>query len=158
VRGAILAAAGLASFAAAALAAPAASQLDRWAGRYSESFMSGSIDGSKYRATNQVEIRPVSARSADVSLSLEFFNGHSCWIKGRAVLEDNQLVLRKSEYQSVEGSPCQLRIWKHATKLRWSDGENTCKAYCGARGTFSRGSVPLRSKRRLPAEPLSGEG
>jgi hypothetical protein len=153
----VLIAAGIACFSVGALAAPAALRLDLWAGRYSESFMSGLVDGSKYRASNEVEIRPIDATSASVALSLSFYNGHSCWIEGRAKVEGSRLVLSEPEYESSEGKPCRLEIWKDRSRLRWSDGDNTCKDGCGARGTFSQGSVPLRSKRRLPAEPLSGD-
>lgn len=146
---------GIGCLSAAALAAPAAMRLDQWAGRYSESFMSGLVDGSKYRATNEVEIRPVDATSADVSLSLAFFNGHSCWIEGRAKVEGVRLVLNQSEYENHDGKACRLELWRDRSRLRWSDGENTCKDGCGARGSFSQGSVPLRSRRRLPAQPLA---
>lgn len=157
MRRALLTVAAIVCFSGGAIAATAPG-LGQWAGRYSESFMSGLVDGSKYRASNEVEIRPVDATSADVALSLSFFNGHSCWIEGRAKLEGNRLVLNEPEYENYEGKPCRLELWRERGKLRWSDGDNTCKDGCGARGTFSSGSVPLRSKRRLPAEPLSGEG
>jgi hypothetical protein len=149
LRKALVAIAGLGCLAAGAAAAPAAVRLDKWAGHYSQSFMSGLVDGSKFRATNEVEIRPVDAVSADVELNLSFFNGHMCWIEGRAMVEGSKLVLNQPELESREGQPCRLEIWRDRTHLRWSDGDNTCKDACGARGTFSQGSVPLRSKRRL---------
>jgi hypothetical protein len=149
----VLAAAATASFSVGALAASVPG-LEQWAGRYSRSFMSGLVDGTRFRATDEVEIRPVDAISADVALSLTFFNGHTCWIEGRAKLEGRRLVLNQPEYTNYEGKPCRLELWRERGKLRWSDGENTCKDGCGARGTFTVGSVPLRSRRPLPAKTL----
>ena len=144
---------------ASALAASSpALRLDRLAGRYSHVFTNGFVDGSKYRSENVVEVRPVDAKHADVALSLEFYNGHSCWIEGRARVEGRKLVLRVADYDEEGGAPCKLELWTDRTRLHWSDGDNTCKAGCGARGTFSKGSVLLSSKRKLPAQPLSPEG
>jgi hypothetical protein len=156
-RRAILVCAALVGISVGAAASAPALRLSQWAGRYVHSFMNGSVDGSRYRTLDQVEIRPVDSGSADVTLSLAFFNGHSCWLHGRARVEGSRLVLTDPEMVGRYGGTCRLELWRDRISLRWSDGENTCSSACGARGSFSAGSIPLRSKRRLPRVPLSEE-
>lgn len=141
---------------AAAFAAPPALRLDRLAGRYVESFMNGLVDGESYRSENIVEIRPVDRTHADLALSLQFYNGHSCWIDGRAELQGDRLVLRVPGYDTDWGGQCRLELWRDQSRLRWRDG-GTCLAGCGMRGRFDGGSIPLSARRRLPAKPLGPE-
>ena len=65
-------------------AAPASSPVRQLAGRYSEHFLNGMVDGSTYWADNIVEVVPVDATHAFVQLSLEFYNGHQCGLSGIA--------------------------------------------------------------------------
>ena len=60
-----------------------------------------------------------------------------------------ELLYRNAEISGPGDQPCRLRIWRQGNALRWDDGENSCKAYCGARGGLSGGSMALAGRSPL---------
>lgn len=120
------------------------------AGRYSRGFDNGTVDGSRYRSEDVVEIVPVDRTHAYVRLELAFFNGHSC---GEAViaqrLGDALVYTGPRDDAYVHGRPCRLTIRRSGRSLIWDDAGGTCKASCGARGSFSNGRLPWASKRPI---------
>jgi hypothetical protein len=130
----------------AAAAAPSARDL---AGRYTYSFRNGDISGASYTTTDRVTIVATGPARAYVDLQLNFFNGHECSIGGMAVLERGRLVYRDPEMRGFDGTPCELRLWRDGARLRWTDGEGSCRGYCGARGSLSDGEMSWASRRAI---------
>lgn len=120
------------------------------AGRYTHSFRNGDISGDRFTSTDSAIIVATDRSHAVVDLQLNFFNGHECSIGGMAELDGRQLVFRDSEMQGFDGASCELRIWRDGARLRWTDGEGSCRGYCGARGGLSDGEMRWSSRRPIP--------
>lgn len=120
------------------------SPLPRMKGRHARSYISGDVFGATYRVTDVVEIQQTSPNTANVSLEINFFNGHTCSISGPATLEGHKLVHRDPELQGWDGAQCRLEIWIDGDALRWTDGDNSCRDACGMRGSLIEGEIPLR--------------
>ena len=134
----------------AALGAAAAPSAYDLAGRYSHSFRNGDISGAHFTSTDTVTIVATGRTSAYVDLQLNFFNGHECSIGGIASLERGRLVLRDPDSRGFDGTPCALGVWRDGTRLRWDDGEGSCRGHCGARGGLSDGEMRWASRRPIP--------
>lgn len=133
-------------------AAPASSPVRQLAGRYSEHFLNGMVDGSTYWADNIVEVASIDARHAFVRLSLEFYNGHQCALSGVATAEGRALVYHEPADGVGEGK-CRLRLTHDGARLGIDDDGGSCSIYCGARGTLSNISLPWKSKRPISYLP-----
>lgn len=119
------------------------------AGRYSSHFRNGVIGGSDYWSDNVAEVVRIDARHAYVNFSLQFYNGHSCSLSGVAEADGDALIYRGPPDDTFYGdSPCRLVIRRQGGELAWND-DGTCKAHCGARGSFLHDGLPLSSKRRI---------
>lgn len=116
-------------------------------GAYARHFTSGMVDGPRYQAEDRLVIRRIDATHASVELGLEFFNGHSCGIGGRATLEGDVLVLRAP---TDDGDvACALRIEHQGDGMVFHDPDNGCMMqYCGMRGRFEGATLPYSSRRR----------
>ena len=130
----------------AAVAAPSAYDL---AGRYTFSFRNGFVAGDHYRSTDVLEIVARDRTHAAFDIHLNFFNGHECSLGGEATLVGATLVYRETAPQSPGRPICVLRLWRERGRLRWSDGENSCQAYCGARGSFMSGDMAWSGRRPM---------
>ena len=125
------------------------------AGRYYRQFADGLVSGETYTGQDIVEIVPVAGDAAYVRAHLDFYNGHSCSIARIAQSEGARLLYRSSRSDDA----CALSVGRAGRSLRLDDNGGTCKAYCGARGSFSDVSLPWSSKRpiryltRLKASP-----
>ncbi|WP_419808816.1 hypothetical protein [Sphingomonas sp.] len=120
------------------------------AGRYGRGFANGMVDGSHYRSENIAEIVPVDAAHAYLRFDLQFYNGHSCGLAGIATRRGDALVYTgRPEDGWIDGRPCTLTVRRQGTTLVWDDANGTCKAECGARGSFSNGALPWSSKRPI---------
>lgn len=121
------------------------------AGRYSRTFLNGNVDGERYRTTDTLSIVAADRRHAYFDIELAFYNGHSCGLSGIATFEGRALVYREAVNRNEGGGTCELRIWRDRGRLRWTDGEtSSCRAYCGARGSFTGGSLAWSSRRPIP--------
>lgn len=134
----------------AAIAAAPASPVSSLAGRYSKHFQNGMVDGSKFWSDDVVEIVPVDATHAYFRAELAFYNGHSCGISGIAKAVRDELVYREKQPAYDGGPTCRLTITSKGKSLLLDDGDGSCQAYCGARGTLSGFDfIPLSSKRPI---------
>lgn len=139
----------LAALALTAVVAGPASPVTALAGRYTKHFQNGFADGSKYWSDNVVEIVPIDATHAYFRAELDFFNGHQCSIYGVAKAVGKKLVYSEKE-ETGSGNICKLTISASGKDLLLDDGEGSCKAYCGARGTFSNYRfIKLASKKPI---------
>jgi len=140
----------LATFAAGgALGAAASPSAFDLAGRYTYSFRNGDVSGAHYRTTDELVIVARDRTHAVFDIQLNFFNGHECSLTGEAVLEGSALVHRETDSLLPGEPPCTFRFWRDRGRLRWDDGDNSCKTYCGARGSFMDGSMAWSSRRPL---------
>ena len=120
------------------------------AGRYTRAFQSGDNSGARYTVVNTAIIVATGPGTAFVELDLNFFNGHQCSIAGMATLEGGHLVHRDAEMPNHEGVPCRLSLWRDGGRLRWTDGDGSCRAFCGARGSLTDGEMRWSSRRAIP--------
>ncbi len=131
--------------------APDSSPVDQLAGRYGRHFINGLMDGTRYWSDDVVEIVPVDARHAYARLRLEYGNGHQCALSGIVAVEGVSLVYH--EPGDGAGGHCRLSIRHDGAALRLDDGDRSCWAYCGARGTLSIISLPWKSRRPITYLP-----
>lgn len=121
------------------------------AGYYPRTWQSGDVSGAKLEVTDEVTIAPVDGQSADVSFALNFYNGHTCDLQGRATVQGRKLVF--TDPDGWQGKACRLEIWRQGKDLRWSDRDNGCHSYCGMRGSFTNGKVALKLRQPLANAP-----
>lgn len=136
----------------AALGAQAAPSAFDLAGRFVTRHANGDVSGARFTTTDEVLIVPADRESAYLEMGLTFFNGHECSIGGMARMEGSRLVLRDSDAQGFDGTPCRLEVWRDGNRLRWDDGEGTCRSNCGARGGFQGGEMRWSARRAVPAD------
>ncbi len=115
-------------------------------GVYKKRFTSGIIvpgqsETEPYQAENIVEVVPYDDKHVYLRAHLDFFNGHTCDIAGMAGFEHGAFVYHDPEPPLPKERPCVLRL--HVTDKRLMltdrespDAEATCRAYCGARGSW----------------------
>lgn len=142
----VLAALTLSGVAASAAAPALVSSL---AGRYSRHFHNGLVSGERYQSDDVVEIVPVDAGHAYLRLSLQFYNGHSCSLWGIARAERDELVYREPAAKQVGDRQCTISVQRRGDQLSWTDGNGSCSAYCGARGSLTDGGLPWASRRKI---------
>lgn len=126
----------------------ASSPVTDLAGRYSSHFQNGLVDGSTYWSDDVVEIVPVSADAAYVRAELQFYNGHSCSIAGVAKAQGDALVYRPPVTPDPDDH-CVLSVRRKGASLLLDDGDNSCKSYCGARGSLGDQTLPWKSRRPI---------
>lgn len=118
------------------------------AGLYYRQFPDALVDGTKYTGEDIVEIVPVAPGAAYVRVHLDFYNGHQCDVSGVGGVERGKLVYHEPTLPS--GDPgCVLSVWRAGTSLRIDDGEGSCHAWCGARGSLSDVKLPFASRRAI---------
>ena len=146
LRYAALLALGAAGAGIGAVAGPSAFDL---AGHYSHSFRNSDVSGEHFQVTDTLDIVARDRTHAVFDIHLNFFNSHECSLGGEAVLEGAVLVHRETR-SLIEGQPpCVLRLWREGGRLRWNDGENSCKAYCGASGSLMDGGMAWSTRRPI---------
>lgn len=120
------------------------------AGRYSSHFLNGLVDGTTYWSDDVVEIVPVSDDAAYVRVSLQFYNGHSCGIWGVAEAQGNRLVYHDPTQPIIKGErACVLSVSRQGANLLIDDDGDTCKGYCGMRGSLMNDTLPFKSRRPI---------
>ncbi len=150
-KGPLFAAALLTVSGGAALYAAAGSPMADLAGYYARTWQSGDVGGGKFDVTDEVIIEPLDATHAQVTFALNFFNGHTCDLEGKAELKGNRLVY--TDPDGWEGKACKLEFWRQGKDLRWTDRDYGCHSYCGARGGFTNGKMALKYRHPLSEKP-----
>lgn len=131
-------------------ATPPGTTVQSFAGRYSTHFRNGLVSGEEYWSDDVVEIVPVGERAAYIRVSLQFYNGHSCDIWGVGRAEGARLVYRDPNPPPLPTLPhCTLSLSHRGPDLLIEDAENTCKSYCGMRGSLMHQTLPLTSRRPI---------
>lgn len=128
-------------------AATQASLLDRLAGRYNYHFKNGTVFGETYHSDDVLEIVRLDRRRAYFRAKLNFFNGHSCAIRGVAHLEGNALVHRGTD-------SCVMRLRQVGDGLDLDDAGGSCQQTCGVRGTYMGNGPEFRLSSRRPIRYL----
>jgi len=130
------------------------------AGVYKQRFTNGLVTGETFTSEDILEIVPVSNTSAYVRVHLEFYNGHTCSLSGIAHVERQALVYRTDlDYEQPPLNRCVLSIERSGDQIMLSDGRNSCKGFCGVRGSLMNVDFPAASRRpirymaRLKASP-----
>ena len=122
--------------------------LDRLAGLYTNGFMNGRIDGSKYWSDDVLEVVKLSPSTAYFRVHLQFFNGHQCGMWGVADVEGRSLTYRQP------GTQCVLGITMANGKIAFNDKDGQCRAIsCGMRGMYAGQSFQLSTRRPISYMP-----
>lgn len=126
---------------------PTSDSAQQLAGRYYNQFPDGLVTGEKYTGENIVEIVPVASGAAYVRLHLDYYNGHTCALAGVAHSVGDALVYQSKD--DWDDQTCVLKIRRTGKSLSIDDNGDTCKGYCGARGSLSGVQLPFASKRPI---------
>jgi hypothetical protein len=122
--------------------------LDRLAGLYTQGFINGRIDGSKYWSDDALEVAKLSPSTAYIRVHLEFFNGHQCSMWGVAEVEGPSLTYRQP------GTQCELGLTIGGGKITFNDKGGQCRAVsCGMRGMYTGQSFKLSTRRPISYMP-----
>ena len=115
-------------------------------GDYKRRFQSEYIGGGKYAASDHLRIVRHGANAAYFSVSLDFVNGHTCFLDGIAVQRRAELIFRKL---MMDGRECRMRIVVERGRVKLHDEDRRCQQFsCGARGGYS--GVDFRLSLRRP--------
>jgi hypothetical protein len=146
----------------AAAAAPPVEAMKAIEGVYKHRFMNGIITPGKapmeadtpYESEDIVEIVPYDETHIYVRAELQFYNGHSCSIAGIAGHENGSFVFHDPEKAFDGGPSCTLKLTPSSdaitiTDRLSADGAATCSYYCGARGSLSQVSLPMKTRRPI---------
>lgn len=147
----------------AATAAPStAAVMKEIAGVYKERFMNGIIAPGKqageqdtfYQAKNILEIVRHDDAHIYFRIRLYYYNGHTCSLYGMARHEGDSFVFRSPEDALDGGERCTLSITQSGDAITLNDRVSptsgaTCKSECGARGSLSNISMPMKARRPI---------
>ena len=147
------------AFAADASLPPSAKDIE---GVYKHRFMNGIITPGKapmeadtpYESEDIVEIVPYDDSHIYVRAELQFYNGHTCSISGLAGREGRGYVFHDPETVAAGEQPCTLTVMPSRDTLTLTDrlgadGASTCRMHCGARGTLSNYTIPMKARRPI---------
>jgi hypothetical protein len=103
---------------------------------------------------NIVEIVRVDESHIYFSAEYLYRNGHNCSISGIAAAEKGSFIYRERESLMPNEPPCTFTIRRKGDALTLTDrytpdGARSCNAYCGANGTLSALSMPMKSRRTI---------
>jgi len=109
---------------------------------------------SPYVGKNILGLLHTPENDLNFSLSLDFFNGHSCSLQGIAKPDKDGWTYLEKNQAEENGAFCKLTfIMKDNTIVTHADG-NLCVEYCGARGSLDKAEFPLSSKINAPVVNL----
>ena len=114
------------------------------AGTYAHSFQNRTVQGDRYRSTDQLEIKSSANSQIYFKVHLDFFNGHQCSVEGTAAYKKNGAFVYRS---SDTGESCVLEIFAREKGVEFQDPVGGCKAYCGARGSLSGANFPYSERK-----------
>lgn len=121
------------------------------AGVYKVRFANALVGGETFKSEDILEIVPVAADAAYFRTHLEFYNGHICAINGIGHVQGAQLVYHQELDHSsfpTGTTECILRIGQIGPNIRLDDN-NSCKDYCGMRGSFMGVTFPAASRKPI---------
>lgn len=131
-------------------------------GVYKERFMNAIITPGKqageqdtfYQAENILEIVPHDEAHIYFRVRLHYYNGHTCSLYGMARHEGDSFVFRSPEDALDGGERCTLSITRSGDAITLNDRVSpisgaTCKSECGARGSLSNISIPMKARRPI---------
>lgn len=130
--------------------------IDKIAGVYKDRFPNGLVSGETYTSENIMEVVPHAPHAAYITYHLEFFNGHLCSLQGIAEEKNGELLY--TEPPQNDAIPCRLRVWLDKGKLMTDDVSEYekhpdlyggCRAYCGARGSFTNVDFNYSTRRKI---------
>ena len=120
------------------------------AGRYDQHHSMGLVGDSRtYGVDDVAEVVPVSKDAAYVRVSLYFYNGHRCSIRGVARAERGELIYFDPTPHFEDSPQCVLKISRDGNDLKIDDGDGSCKMYCGLRGGLTNVRLPFSSKQPI---------
>lgn len=141
---------------------PAAEAINAIAGVYKQRFTNGMVTPGKapikadvaYQSEDIIEIVPVDDARIYFRAKLQFYNGHACSIFGLAAYQNGQFVFHDPEKNSDGVAACTLTLTPSAEALTLTDRLSaqsgaTCRASCGARGSLSAVSMPMKNRRPI---------
>ncbi len=107
-----------------------------------------------YVAEDIVEIVRYAPGQIYFRAKMNFYNGHSCGISGIATSNADGFVFRDKEILYEGARRCVLTIRTTGRDLvlddrSVNDERGTCSDYCGARGTLSKISIPMATRRPI---------
>ena len=147
VRACRLAVPGLLVLAGLARAESQTLDLRRIEGDYKVRVHSALSGGERYTADNELRIARHGAGAAFVSVSLNFFNGHECYLSGIAAVQGRSLVYRAPGEPAFD---CRLRVNVDRGRITFDDEGFRCQRMtCGARGRYGGPEFPLSARRPL---------
>lgn len=123
-------------------------EMQALAGVYKHRFRNALASGEAYDSEDIIELVPHSATHLYVRIELAFYNGHSCSLSGMARQQGQRFVYTEPADRPGD-APCQLTLWREGGQLKLSDGEGSCSAHCGARGSLRRYEIPMSRQRPI---------
>jgi hypothetical protein len=108
------------------------------AGRYARQFENGDVEGESFTSTNTMTLTETPDHGLRFSLELEFYNGHSCSLAGKAgFVRAGVFAYRQPDPDQPGGPLCVLEIVPEAEGVRLSDPTGVCRQFsCGSRGGY----------------------
>ena len=109
------------------------------AGAYHHTSPNGDVQGNSFLTTDTLTITSLPAATIHFDAHLEFFNGHTCDLKGDASYrKDGTFVFDDDPSNAVQpGQVCKLAIIPTTNGVKFSDLTGNCQFYCGARGGWN---------------------
>lgn len=125
----------------------ASEQLNAISGVFKNRFKNGLVAGETYTSENIFEVVPVDDKAFYFKTSLDFFNGHSCFLYGVAEFKKNGQFVYEDTEEPEE--VCYFTVRFDGKKVIFDDPSGYCKRNCGARGGFSGIEFLLKERRDI---------
>lgn len=121
--------------------------LRRVEGDYKVRVHSALSGGETYSANNELQIVRHAQGAAFVSVFLNFYNGHECFISGIAAVRGRTLIYRSPDGFEPE---CRLQVKVGRDRITFDDEGYRCQTRsCGARGHYYGAEFRLAARRPL---------
>ncbi len=117
-------------------------------GVYKKRFANQLVDGSTFESEDILELVAVRPGALYFRTHLEFYNGHVCELSGLASWRRAGVFVYEGPVVD-EDPPCRLQVAVGRDAVRLVDADQTCKMYCGARGSFDGETFPLSARREI---------
>ena len=109
--------------------------IDKIKGVYKVRFKNQLIDGSKFTSEDILKIKRASKSEFYFTLDLNFYNGHTCSMRGLAKYRKNGTFIFVDTKNNTANYQCLLQFTVTSKGIKTFDITNQCREmYCGARG------------------------